>query len=232
MRKHALIALVTLVTLGACDTPPPHMQAWRDAGTAEPLKQSTRYVAYSAAWRAKAEAAYRKASAHVDTFVAKHPNTSWAVVADLDQTVMNNIAYQIELDKRGAEFTPETWRAWVEAREATLIPGAAAFISKVNMLGGKVVFVSNRRDYEVAATEMNLAAHGLDKGVDYAAIIPRAWPDEDSDKEARFAAVPDMLGGAKVIAYVGDVVGDKPATLGCAKFFCIPQGGLYGENCH
>jgi hypothetical protein len=36
---------------------------------------------------------------------------------------------------------------------------------------------------------------------------------------------------ARVIAYVGDTAGDKPAKAGSYAFFCINQGGMYGEPC-
>ena len=53
---------------------------------------------------------------------------SWAVVLDADETVISNVQYQIERARAGLTFTPESWHAWIGRREATPIPGAAAFL--------------------------------------------------------------------------------------------------------
>lgn len=239
MRLNRLHLVVSLCMLAGCAAPPPPaMQEWRDTdGKHEALRKQTRYVAYSTKWRASTEAVYHKATDYIEKGVAANPTMPWAIVMDLDQTVMNNIGYHIEADKRGADYSMETWRAWVEAREATLVPGAYAFIAKANALGGKVVFVTNRRDYEVQATEDNLTKLGLIKGMDYVAILPREWSKGDEgDKQARFASVPKVLAdlgypNRNVVAHFGDVEGDRYLGKGCAVFFCVPQGGLYGTNC-
>jgi 5'-nucleotidase (lipoprotein e(P4) family) len=239
---HALrrsILAITMLALAACGspTPPPQAIDWQHGGKSDrPLSAPVKYVAYHATWKKEARDSYAEATRYVEARSAELGEGEWAVVMDLDQTVLNNIAYHIAQDGAGAQFTPETWRSWVEEREATLVPGAKEFIDRVNVLGGHVVFVTNRRDYEAAATVENLATRGIVEGRDYTALLTRLWPDMPSDKESRFASVPPLLDGlgytrSETIAYIGDVVGDRPALLGSAKFFCIPQGGLYGENC-
>jgi|GEM_PF-6554177 len=231
----ALLLLGLFVT--SCAKPAPDAQPWQpQAGQAvKPLKASTKRVVYSQAWAVQTQAAYATATRYVADYANRLPHRDWAVVMDLDQTVLNNIQYQVALDQRGASYAPETWRAWVEARQASLIPGARDFIHYVTTRGGHVVFVSNRRSYEHDATVDNLRDLGIEPHRNYVSMLLREWPDGSDSKESRFAAVPDLLAqhgiaDAAVVAYVGDVEGDRPAQ-NKAAFFCIPQGELYGKNC-
>lgn len=236
MRRFIIAMAPFLLAACACD-PSPHSTAWYSGAQAgKPLSPAVAYVASSPQFRRNTDAAYGEAMQFIEQHAKAHKKGSWAVVMDLDQTVLNNIAYHVALDHAGETFTPENWRSWTDEKAATLIPGAWSFINRVNGLGGHVAFVSNRRDYEQLATEENLAALGLTRGRDFRVLITRASPLAGSDKESRFAFVPKDLGvqgypNTRIIAYVGDVKGDAPRRLNGARFFCIPQGGMYGENC-
>jgi predicted secreted acid phosphatase len=48
-------------------------------------------------------------------------------VLDADETVINNVTYQLERAQQGLPYSSESWAAWVRRREASPIPGAAAF---------------------------------------------------------------------------------------------------------
>lgn len=227
-RFSAVFAILFIVGCASNEAlPPAPLAPWKSsAEDSRPLKESTKYVMYSPQWELRTRGAYQNAINYVHAYDKKHPNEDWVVVMDIDQTVLNNVMYQMALDRKGASYSPGTWHSWVKERKATMIPGAEAFIRKVDKLGGEIVFITNRRDYEVKPTEDNLAYWGIKKGRFYSEIISRKWPDGEESKEARYSDV-----DGNVIAYVGDVVGDKPANLGDSKFFCIPQGGLYGTNC-
>jgi len=104
-------------------------------------------------------------------------------VLDIDETTLNNSAYQRARAELGLGYSPASWTEWVNKKAATPIDGALAFTNKVKQLGGKVVFVSNRMAAnECAQTEDNLAATGFA----YDAILCRTAA---SEKNTRFAAV-------------------------------------------
>lgn len=234
MRRFILVALPFL--LAACTASGPQTAWFEKSPAGKPLTPAVAYVAHAPEFRRGTDEAYTHAIAYVEQYAKTHHKGSWAVVMDLDQTVLNNIAYHVAMDHGGESFTPENWRRWTDEKAATLIPGAWSFINRVNGLGGHVAFVSNRRDYEQLATEENLAALGLIRGRDFRVLITRASPLAGSDKASRFALVPKDLGvqgypNTRIIAYVGDVKGDAPRRLNGARFFCIPQGGMYGEQC-
>ncbi len=200
------------------------------------LKPGTAWVLNSDDWASEAREVFAEATQHIDAVEGERPDGSWYVVLDLDETVMNNVAYQVQLDRTGTSYQSDTWFDWTQQEAATAVPGAIAFVNYVNSAGGHVVFVTNRRDTEQLATEVNLAKLGLLRGRDFRVLLTRASPEAPSSKEARFALVPDMLEvqgypDTVALAYVGDAKGDRPAEWNPEAFFCIDNGAMYGDPC-
>lgn len=226
--SRSLFAIAPILLAAACATAPVAPSVEFSPGTA--------WVMEGSGWAQEAEAVYAEATAYIEAEAAKRPAKSWAVVLDLDETVMNNVQYQIEREVIGESYTSESWYAWTQRKEATLVPGVEAFMNAVNAAGGHVAFVTNRSDSEQLATEENLAALGMTRHDDFRVLLTRARPDGVSKKDARYDIVPAMLAAqgypdVEVIAYLGDNVGDKPESPGGWEFFCIDQGAMYGEPC-
>ena len=200
------------------------------------LSAGTAWVAEGTGWAEEAIAVYDEAIAYVDEAAKSRPARSWAVALDLDETVINNVQYQIDSETLGKGYAPESWHAWTQEKRATLVPGVEDFLNAVNASGGFVAFVTNRSDTEQLATEENLAALGLVRGEDFRVLLTRARPDGPSAKDSRYDLIPALLAAqgypeVEVIAYLGDNIGDKPATPGDWQFFCIDQGAMYGDPC-
>lgn len=225
--KHTIF-LAAFIGLASC--------ASIEVPATNPLKPSTDWVANSPEWAAEAEAVYAEATDYVTLYSEGREKGSWAVVLDVDETVLNNVEYQIRLDQAGESYSGESWYAWTQEASAPLVPGVEDFIETVNALGGHVALVTNRRDDEQFATEKNLADVGLARHDDFRILLTRAKPNGKSHKQSRFDLVPAMLAvqgypDVEIIAFVGDNVGDKPETKGEWRFFCIDQGAMYGEPC-
>ncbi len=160
---------------------------------------------------------------------------------DADETIISNQQYQIELAQAGLTFTPESWRAWVGRREATPLPGAAAFLSRVRDLGGRIAIVTNRLESECPDTEAVFKTHRLA----YDVMLCRADAGP-SDKNPRFAAVAagtTRAGGPPLdtVAFVGDNILDFPNLTQAAarkdeaalapfgiRYFLVPNP-MYGS---
>ena len=203
--------------------------------------EAIRWSRDSAEHRALFLQVYRGATAHVEREAASRAAGSWAVVLDADETVIDNSLYQLERAQAGKPFDAESWRTWCARREATPLPGAAAFLSRVRALGGRIAIVSNRTVAECPDTEAVFLAHGL------AYDVMLCKPDEGpSDKNPRFEAVargttPAGLPPLDVVAVVGDNIQDFPgqsqairnlgdeafAPFG-ARFFVLPNP-MYGS---
>ncbi len=201
-----LVAVSGPAPLGA-QTTPPELQGGLEIKW---MRDSEEYAAlsrqlYRLAERAVAEAARRASRGR------------WAVVLDLDETVLDNSAYQLERLAYRLPFDSTSWNAWIRhRREAGTVPGIGEFIAAVRRLGGRVAWISNRWDSTREPTRADLVRHGL-------------WNDDDRlclltaepayTKAARRAEVTGGSGrcawdGAPmtVLAYVGDAMGDFPAA--------------------
>jgi 5'-nucleotidase (lipoprotein e(P4) family) len=173
--------------------------------------ESVRWVRDSAEYEAALHQVYRLLTTHVEGEAVTRERGTWAVVLDADETVINNVQYQVERSRMGLGFTPESWYEWVRRREATPLPGARPFLIRVRELGGKIAIVTNRRQAECEDTIAVFETHALP----FDAMLCR--PDEGpSDKNPRFDAVAEGLSPAsdaplEVIAFVGDNIHDFPA---------------------
>ncbi|MCY0994926.1 hypothetical protein OV203_47805 [Nannocystis sp. ILAH1] len=107
--------------------------------------------------RALADTAWTAAVEQQGDFSALPP----AIIVDVDETVLDNSAYQARLVASGGEFAPDTWNAWIEERKATGVPGAAAFLSAAAAKGVRVFYVSNRDVPQAEPTRDNLARLGF-----------------------------------------------------------------------
>jgi 5'-nucleotidase (lipoprotein e(P4) family) len=223
----------------AAQVPAVQVPAVPTAGAAEPLE--IRWVRRSAEHQALFLQVYGLATARVEAATAGRPPGTWAVVLDADETVISNLEYQAERGRAGLPFSRESWHAWVTKREATPLPGAAAFLARVHALGGRIAIVTNRLESECPDTEAVFRAHAL--VYDVMLCKPDQGP---SDKNPRFDAVrngttPAGLPPLDVIAFLGDNIYDFPgmsqavrergpeafADFG-VRFFVLPNP-MYGS---
>ena len=73
-------------------------------------------------------------------------NLRAAVVMDVDETVLDNSAYNAAVVKAGRPFDHAEfrWNDWVLAKAATAVPGAAEFIAAARRRGFQLFFITNR----------------------------------------------------------------------------------------
>jgi 5'-nucleotidase (lipoprotein e(P4) family) len=228
---------------GPIAPPPPPRPAPAPAAapTVRQIPEAVRWSSDSAEHRALFVQVYRAATAVVEREAARRAAGTWAVILDADETTIDNSLYQIERARAGRPFDAASWRAWCARREAVPLPGAAAFLSRVRALGGKVAIVTNRTAAECPDTEAVFLAHGL--AYDVMLCRPDGTP---TDKNPRFEAVArgtarEGLPPLDVVAFVGDNILDFPghsqeirkegdeafAPFG-VRFFLLPNP-MYGS---
>jgi len=205
-----LCALITACASAPASTPAPPAAAPAAPSTGAPLPDDDLWVASSAEYAALAWEEYVLAGRRIAELAQGQAAGSWAVILDVDETVLSNVQHEIELASEGQDFSDPAWNAWVDRANAPAIPGAARFCQRVRELGGKVVLVTNREEQKRAPTEANLRR----EGVPFDLLLLR--PDGgSSDKAARWAAVTQGsaapgLGPLEVLMYVGDNIRDFP----------------------
>lgn len=197
-------------------TPSTSARATTPSGDAAPtadasqLPPNIRWVRSAAEYQAIVVQTYRAATRHVERAAYGRAPGTWAVILDADETVVSNLPYQEERARLGQSYSSESWYAWVRRREATPLPGAAAFLQRVHALGGRIAIVTNRRAAECDDTKAVFARHALI----YDAMLCRPY-EGPSDKNPRFEAVArgvamNVPGPIDVLAFLGDNIQDFP----------------------
>ena len=155
----------------------------------------------------------------------KSDSENYAIIVDLDETILDNSQYQVMLHNKKETYNPSSWSEWVNEEEAKLVPGAKEFLDKVRDLGVRVIFISNRMNENLNPTIKNLKNLKAFSKDDI--FLLRL--DKPDSKVVRRREVYSQTGRMQehpsftVISYLGDAFGDFPKDSN----ECI-----WGQNCH
>ena len=155
---------------------------------------------HSAEYHALCIQAYNIAKLRVEEALATPSERPLAIIADIDETVLNNLPYNEMLIDSNLSFTQKTWAHWVNKQEATPIPGALAFFNYVDSQDVEIIYLSNRRVENYAPTKANLIAAGFPFYEDTMMLLR----DEDGDKESRR----NQLSDYNIVLLLGDNLAD------------------------
>lgn len=142
LRFHALLLLGLWV--GGCATlgepePAPDGATHDGLDAVAWLQSSTEYAAVT-------RGVYAAAAASLEDMASREgaPGRRRAIVMDVDETVLDNARYQVQLVRDGTTYDPQSWDRWIALRAAEPVPGVVDFIGKSQSLGYHVAFVTNR----------------------------------------------------------------------------------------
>ena len=139
-------------------------------------------------------------------------NSKSCIVMDLDETVLDNSQYQVDLTAKNESYNPESWSDWVNLEEAKIVPGAKEFIDNVRKTDVRIVFLSNRMDKNLKPTISNMEKLGIVESEDI--FLLRV--DKEDKKHVRRSEIINgtgrfsEIGSLKVLAYFGDARHDFP----------------------
>ena len=157
--------------------------------------------------------------------IDKISNHRYAIVVDLDETILDNSDYQVMLSKTNQSFSQKSWSEWVQQEDATIVPGAKKFLDTARLMGVRIIFLSNRMDSNLSPTISNLKKLNLFSDDDIfllrlnkadTKVVRRG---EIYSKSNRMKDYPAFT----VISYLGDSFGDFPED---------PSICIWGDNCH
>ncbi|HUF18968.1 MAG TPA: 5'-nucleotidase, lipoprotein e(P4) family [Thermoanaerobaculia bacterium] len=203
-------------TVDTSGVPPAPATAARD--THEQL-HAVLWVQTAAEYRALALQAFNLAAQMMDHALA---DRSWsaateqtgnfaslppAVIVDVDETVLDNSAYQARLVRSGQSFSSATWTRWVEEEQATATPGALEFALAAQRKGVTVFYVTNRKAIEKEQTRRNLQKLGFPMSPQTDVILVRGERPEwsASDKTPRRSHIASSY---RILLQIGDNIGD------------------------
>jgi 5'-nucleotidase (lipoprotein e(P4) family) len=129
-----------------------------------------------------------------------------AIVMDLDETILDNIAYEARLALGAGSSTEDKWQTWVDEARAVPLPGALEFAKYAKSRGVTIFYITNRNLNQKKATRANLERAGfpLDPKLDtlYCKLDKPEWT---SDKSIRRAEVAKKY---RILLLFGDDLGD------------------------
>lgn len=129
-----------------------------------------------------------------------------AVIADADETVIDNSGYQAWMVANGETFNPKTWSKFVNSQTSAAVPGAVEFAKYAESKGVRVFYVTNRTKAEEPATRENMRKLGfpMDANID-TILTAKEQPDWGSAKGTRRAAIAKHY---RILLLIGDNFGD------------------------
>ncbi len=174
----------------------------------EQMVMALTWVQSSAEYRELCYQAFNLAGLLVDKAAAAKTDKPLAIIADLDETLLDNSAYDAGMVGRDTSFSNQTWQQWEKAGQALAIPGAVEFATAASKKV-EIFYVTNRDVVDETLT--NLKALGFP----YADVKHLLVKTTTSNKQPRFDSV---AADHNVVLYLGDNANDLPiGTYGKAQ---------------
>ena len=159
---------------------------------------------------------------------AARPGTKIAIIADIDDTLLNSSACFGGLLERNEAMSPQRSTTWWNAEQCVALPGAKAFLDHVTRHGGTVFYLTNRIEAVKEATMNNLKKAGF----------PQVKPDQvllsPTGKESKFPRIRQVIDdGYQVAVILGDKLSDFAINQASrpedSKTFVDLHQGLFGD---
>lgn len=162
------------------------------------------YQQRAAEYKALCLQAYNIAKLRLDAAIKKHHNKPFAVITDIDETLLDNSPYDAVRAINNLDYDAKTWKQWTAKGICDTVPGAPAFFKYAASKGVAVFYVTNRDEDERAGTVKNLQLHHLPY-VDDAHLLLK---QKSSSKEDRRQQV---LKNYNIVLLCGDNLADFDA---------------------
>ena len=165
--------------------------------------QSVLWQQNAAEYKALTYQSYFLARLQLDKVLTKmaSQNAKFAVVTDIDETVLNNSPFNgklIELDK---PFSNDLWLEWGNLSNADTIPGALEFFNYAADRGVEIFYISNRFAEQQRVTINNLKKFGFPFADDAHVLLK----DKSSAKKSRRQKVTKTH---QIVLLLGDNLSD------------------------
>lgn len=154
----------------------------------------------AAEYRALCFQAYNIARLRLDTYKPT-TNKPWAIVTDIDETLLDNSPYQAQQVLKGRDFDPTSWAEWTAKGIADTMPGTVSFLKYAASKGVTIFYITNRDTKDKDGTLKNLRAYNS-PNTDDAHFMQK---QNTSSKEARRQSVATSF---EIVMLLGDNLSD------------------------
>ncbi len=111
----------------------------------------------SAEYRALCYQAFNMGQSYLEKMLKEKKNgEKFAIITDLDETIIDNSYLEARGIKEGKEYTSSSWKEWVDLASATGVPGAVDFLQWAAKNNITIFYISNRSVRDIEATLSNL----------------------------------------------------------------------------
>ncbi|HEY0245212.1 MAG TPA: 5'-nucleotidase, lipoprotein e(P4) family [Mucilaginibacter sp.] len=156
----SFLAGILILTYAACTTKPvdnkPETSIINDGKVWASLYQQR-----AAEYKALCFQAYNLARLRLDKAITKHSKKPYAVVTDIDETLLDNSPYDAARAIQNLDFDSKTWKQWTAKGIADTVPGAPSFFKYAASRGVAVYYITNRDEDERTGTMKNLKLYNL-----------------------------------------------------------------------
>ncbi|QJD70657.1 5'-nucleotidase, lipoprotein e(P4) family [Marinobacterium sp. LSUCC0821] len=122
------------------------------------MLMATVWVEASSEFKALSYQSFNLAKYRLNDFLEGHKKeTPFAVIVDVDETIISNARYEAWLIADGIFHSGKRQKLWADAAIAPALPGAVEFLNYVQGHGGEVFYVTNRKDDTREGTLRNLS---------------------------------------------------------------------------
>ena len=156
----------------------------------------------SAEYRALCYQAFNVAKTYLETLISnREPNEKFAIITDLDETIIDNSYLEAKQIKEGKEYSSARWKEWVNMSAATGVPGAVEFLQWAASRNITIFYISNRSVSDVKPTLANMIKLQLPNADEEHMLFLSA----ESTKEPRRQIVAKNY---KIVMLMGDNLND------------------------
>lgn len=127
----------------------------------EHLVMSTIWFQHSPEAKALYQQGFNLAKERVKEFSLEKSDKPFAVIADIDETLLDNSPFQAKSILTGEDYSPEFWNEWVVKGRAIATVGAIDFSKFCDSIGVQLVYLSNRTEGELEPTMRNMDSLGF-----------------------------------------------------------------------
>ena len=157
----------------------------------------------SAEYRALCYQAFNAAKMNLDAlfFFEKEYDKPLAIIADVDETVLDNSPYDGKLILNNTTYNRESWVEWGNLEIEKAIPGSLEFLIYASEKNVEIFYISNRYSEQLEATVNNLKKLGFPDAKESNVLLR----GDTRSKSERRKSVSDNY---EVIMLIGDNLSD------------------------
>ena len=157
----------------------------------------------SAEYRALCYQAFNAAKMNLDAlfFFEKEYDKPLAIIADVDETVLDNSPYDGKLILNNTTYNRESWVEWGNLEIAKAIPGSLEFLIYASEKNIEIFYISNRYSEQLESTVNNLKKLGFPDAKESNVLLR----GDTRSKSERRKSVSDNY---EVIMLIGDNLSD------------------------